>query len=508
MSKKTETIDAAHADFLSEDVPPLAGSLAESLRAFNYSLPSAIADLVDNSISADARNVWIQFDWDGSDSVVSVADDGHGIPEDEFAQAMRLGSVSPLTERSSSDLGRFGLGLKTASFSQARRLTVVSKTSQKPGAARCWDLDHIRTTNAWSLLKDVSPAAERAAKVIEAEKSGTIVVWEKIDRIPGCSGSGGASVKEFHTEIDRVKDHLALVFHRILKGQGGPRLHLNGRVIQPWDPFMEEEEATQSFPAEKLGLHGEQVEVTGFVLPHVSKIGKEEHRAGAGIHGWNAHQGFYIYRNKRLLVPGSWLCFGWSKEEHYKLARIRVDLPNSVDLDWEIDVTKSRATPPPPLRSALRAIGEKTRNRAKQVYSFRGARVVPHNEVERVFPWTHLAKNSKTFYRLNREHPLVKAALGSTSDRKTLEALLKLIEQTVPLPHITITNSETPDQLAGPFEGSTEREVLTVMTETYRALRSSGKGHVEACAFLSIIHPFEQHPHLVQTLKEGKHADA
>lgn len=502
MSKKTETIDAARADFLSEEVPPLAGSLAEGLRAFSYSLPSAIADLVDNSISADARNVWIQFDWDGSDSVVSVADDGHGIPEDEFAQAMRLGSVSPLTKRSSSNLGRFGLGLKTASFSQARRLTVVSKTSQKPGAARCWDLDHIRTTNAWSLLKDVSPAAERAAKVIEAEKSGTIVVWEKIDRIPGCSGSGGASVKEFHTEIDRVKNHLALVFHRILKGQGVPRLHLNGRPIQPWDPFMEEEEATQSFPAEKLGLHGEQVEVTGFVLPHVSKISKEEHSAGAGIHGWNAHQGFYIYRNKRLLVPGSWLCFGWSKEEHYKLARIRVDLPNSLDLDWEIDVTKSRATPPPPLRTALRAIGEKTRNRAKQVYSFRGARVVPHTEAERVFLWTPLAKNSKTFYRLDREHPLVKAALASTNDRKTLEALLKLIEHTVPLPHITITNSENPDQLAGPFEGVREAEIREVMLRCYHALRRQGSSHAEARNALGLLHGFQEFPHVIQAIHE------
>lgn len=491
-----------------EEVAPHAGALAESLRAFSYSLQSAVADLVDNSVSAGAKNVWIRFDWDGPDSLVSVSDDGRGISSEKIAQAMRLGSISPLSERAASDLGRFGLGLKTASFSQARRLTIISKTVRNQSTARCWDLDRIRETNAWSLLKEASPTAERAAKSIEAEKSGTAVVWEKIDRIPGCSGSGATSQKEFLAEIDRVKDHLALVFHRLLCGRGATRLHLNGRRIQPWDPFMEEAKATQPFPPEKLGFNDRQVEVTGFVLPHVSKISKEEHKAGAGIHGWNAHQGFYIYRNKRLLVPGSWLCFGWSKEEHYKLARIRVDLPNSLDMDWEIDVTKSRATPPPPLRSALRAVGEKTRNRAKQVYSFRGARVVPHNEAERVFLWTPVAKNSKIFYRLDREHPLVKAALASTRDRKTLEALLKLVEQTMPLPHITITNTETPDQLAGPFERSTEKEVLAVMNETYRAIMSSGKGHTEACALLAMIHPFEQHPHLIQTLRERKHADA
>jgi hypothetical protein len=491
---------------LQEEVPSQASALAESLRAFSYSLPSAIADLVDNSISAGAKNVWIQFDWDGPGSVVSVSDDGCGIPEDQIAQAMRLGSISPLNDRAPSDLGRFGLGLKTASFSQARRLTVLSKSCGMGASRRCWDLDHIRDTNSWSLLREASDAAEKCAFRLERSESGTVVVWEKPDRIPGCMVQADSAHKTFLTEIDRVKEHLAIVFHRLISGRGAVKIHLNDRELEAWDPFMEGAEATQSFPTERLPLGGASVEVTAYVLPHVSKLSKDAHKSGAGTSGWNAHQGFYIYRNKRLLVPGSWLCFNWAKEEHYKLARIRVDLPNSMDLDWEIDVTKSRATPPPILRSALRAIGEKTRNRAKQVYSFRGAKVVPHSEAGRVFLWTPIAKNSKTFYRLDREHPLVKRSLEVSTDRATLEAMLKLIEQTVPMPHITITNSETPDQLAGPFEQSKEKEVLAVMKETYRAIRSSGKSHGEACALLAMVHPFEQHPHLIQTLKEGGHA--
>lgn len=490
-----------------EIVPPSASALVESMRAFSYSLPSAIADLVDNSISAEAKNIWIQFDWDGPKSTVSVSDDGRGIRGEELMQAMRFGSISPLAQRAKNDLGRFGLGLKTASFSQCRRLTVITKTGRQASFRRCWDLDHIRQTNSWSLLNEASPIAEHQARRIEIAKSGTAVVWEKIDRIPGCSGNGATAHKEFLAEIDRVKEHIALVFHRLLAGKRAIRILLNQRAIEPWDPFMENQESTQPFPKEILGQSGQRVEVTGFVLPHVSKISKTEHKAGGGIHGWNAHQGFYIYRNRRLLVPGSWLCFGWSKEEHYKLARIRVDLPNSVDLEWEIDVTKSRATPPPPLRSALRAVGEKTRNRAKQVYSYRGARVDPNKEQDRVFLWTTVAKHSKTFYRLDREHPLVQRVLETTSDRKALEALLKLVEQTVPLPHITITNTETPDQLAGPFERSAEREVLAVLNETYRAIRSSGKNHSESCDLLAMIHPFEQHPHLIQSLREGCHAD-
>jgi len=118
--------------------------------------------------------------------------------------------------------------------------------------------------------------------------------------------------------------------------------------------------------------------VKAFILPHRSKLSKSQHDDAAGPRGWLAHQGFYVYRRDRLLVAGDWL-FGWTKDEHLKLARIAVELPNSLDYDWQIDVTKSRATPPAALRESLLNIAERTRDEAKRVFTHRGAKLTPHS---------------------------------------------------------------------------------------------------------------------------------
>ena len=142
---------------------PGAGALIESLRAVGYSLPTAIADIIDNSIAAKAKNIWLDFYWDGCDSRISILDDGVGMEEDVLSNAMRPGSQSPTDTRDPSDLGRFGLGLKTASFSQSRILSVVSKTSKGEKSRRCWDLNFVSKHNEWRLLKEVTSVANNAS---------------------------------------------------------------------------------------------------------------------------------------------------------------------------------------------------------------------------------------------------------------------------------------------------------------------------------------------------------
>src|SRR5688572_25945599 len=157
--------------------------MVESLRAFGYELPSAIADLIDNSIFAQAKNIWIDFAWHGADSAICVTDDGNGMSEEELVNAMRPGSRNPLESRDPKDLGRYGLGLKTASFSQCRRLVVRSKTSGRPPATRCWDLDFVAHKNKWLLLRDAGRDAERHLGRLTALGHGTAVLWERMDRI-------------------------------------------------------------------------------------------------------------------------------------------------------------------------------------------------------------------------------------------------------------------------------------------------------------------------------------
>jgi hypothetical protein len=483
---------------------PHAASLVESLRAFGYELPTALADLVDNSITAAAKNIWLDFHWDGENSVIAVTDDGEGMTEEQLLAAMRPGSQNPLKVRAPHDLGRFGLGLKTASFSQCRRVTVRSVVRGGEPATRCWNLDHIARVNDWQLLRSGDAAAEPHFRRLAELQKGTAVVWQNLDRlVPGQRTTCEREQRIFLQRAETVRRHLAMVFHQLMSGARRVNLLLNDRPVEPWDPFLAGEPATQVLPVTRLKLRGAVVEVEPFVLPHHSKIGKPKHEIAAGPRGWNAHQGFYVYRNRRLLVPGDWLGFGWAKEEHYKLARIRVEVPNALDHDWAIDVTKSRAVPPTALREDLRRIGERTRADAKRVYSHRGAKLTPKADADRVLLWEPTAKHDKMFYRLNRQHPLLKQALAATSNRSALNALLRLIEETIPYPHIAIENSEKPNSLPGPFEHTAENQIREVMEQAFHSLVASGYGPKEAVNRLRTIWPFELFPALLQSLSES-----
>lgn len=483
--------------------PPQAASLVESLRAFGYELPTALADLVDNSITAGARNIWIDFHWDGKDSVIAVTDDGKGMSAEALVAAMRPGSQNPLQQREPHDLGRFGLGLKTASFSQCRRVTVRSRTKEGEAATRCWDLDHIANVNEWQLLRAADAAAEPRFHRFDGLHQGTTVLWQKLDRLVANEDTNNHRHQDrFLKRAEEVREHLGVVFHELMAGREAMVLYLNEHPIRPWDPFLAGEAATQTLPSTTLGYCDAQIMVKPYILPHHSKVAKTTHAAAAGPRGWNAHQGFYIYRNRRLLVPGDWLGFGWSKEEHYKLARIRVDIPNSLDHDWGIDVTKSRALPPPLLCDELRRIGERAREDAKRVYSFRGAKLVPQADTERVFLWEPTTRHGLTFCRLNHKHPLLKHALDCTADKPALNALLRLIEETVPYPRITIASSESPGSLPGPFDQAAEGQVREVMEQAFRSLVLSGYGSQQAADRLRTIWPFELFPALLESLTE------
>lgn len=478
---------------------PGAAELFESLRAFGYDLPTALADIVDNSIAAKARNVWIDLIWAGQDSRIMIRDDGEGMSEAELVQAMRPGSMSPLAQRSANDLGRFGLGMKTASISHCRCLTVLSRSANASNAVRRWDLDYIASTGTgeWRLLKGADLVADGDLALLDKQASGTVLFWDRLDQLVGSASTDDEiAQKHFRERADLVKQHLAMVFHRFLTGRNAINIHLNGRKVEPWDPFMEDTEALDPLPTETLSADDARVEVKAFILPHHSKISAERHALGAGPNGWNAHQGFYIYRNRRLLVAGDWLGLGMQKEEHFKLARIRIDLPNSADISWQIDVKKSRARAPAKLRKDLQRIARTARGRASRIYRHRGKILQRQHGDKQAFLWTHLTKHGKTFYKINRDHPLVRKVLNDSVDRDASLALLNLIEQTVPAPLIVINNAESPDGFGQPFEGASG-ELRKAMEAVYSALRHEGHEPASAARELMGMEPFNQHPELI-----------
>lgn len=482
-----------------EIVEPRAASLVESLRAFGYDLGSAIADLVDNSISAGSANVWIDFYWQGAESTISLTDDGRGMSEETLRSAMRLGSRHPNDPREAEDLGRFGLGLKTASFSQSRCVSVLTKKSSQNPVLRRWDLDHLAKTDAWQVLLAPRQGSEKNFSRLSDLRSGTCVLWQDLDRVPGVSQEGSDKSRDvFTSQCEEVERHLALIFHRLLQG-AHLRLFVNDHPVKPIDPFFVSD-ATQILQEHHLRDNtGSEILVEPFVMPHESKLPDSEARAWAGdSRDWVARQGFYIYRQDRLLVAGSWLGFrGWRKDEHHKLARIRISLTNNSDEEWQIDVTKRKASPPEFLRESLRRIGQRTRDRAKRVYSFRGTRLTSGSPRELKFVWEQVIRHGQASYLINRDHPLVLALTASENKKGEVDALLKLVEETLPTLLIAAGGPEYANPSPAPPVVSSQAGVKAMLLQAWNALRDSGLDHAAAMICLAGWEPFNVHPALL-----------
>jgi hypothetical protein len=482
--------------------PPRAAAMIEALRGLGYNTATALADLIDNSIAAQANRVQLDFVWDEEESYITILDDGNGMNGAELDRAMRMGAIDPLETRTSADLGRFGMGLKTASFSQCRRLTVTSR--HKRAETLRWDLDQLTRGkgDGWYMLEGAAPGSEKRAALPPGHGQGTLVLWENLDRIV----SPSFSEQNFLNLIDQVETHLAMVFHRFLEGRGF-KILINGSAVKPWDPFLQNHAATWSSPVVPIGGGDKRVEVQGFVLPHHEKLGREGAEKGAGPEGWTAQQGFYVYRNRRLLVAGGWLGLGrnrvWAREESHRLARIRLDIPNTADMEWKIDIRKSTARPPVAIRGQLISIAEDIRERARKVYAFRGS-YGPRTATTLEQAWHAEYRNGSMRYRIDRDHPAVKPLLeGEDAGAAAIEAMLRVIEETVPVRKIWLDSAEGKDVLRNGFSGDPPKEVLEVLTPLYRNLvLRKGMAPSLARAQLLRTEPFNNFPELVDSLPD------
>lgn len=476
--------------------------MIESLRGLGYSGPTAIADLIDNSVSAGAGKVDLLFHWEGPHSHIRILDNGHGMDDAELDKAMRLGDRSPSDSREAGDLGRFGLGMKTASFSQCRRLSVASRKGDITSCLR-WDLDVLARSgdDGWHLLEGPHPGSSYLLEVL-GNATGTLVVWEEMDRIV----TPGFTEQDFLDLMDRVEHHLGMIFHRYLDGVSPKlRLTINGRPVAPWDPFLASHPATSSSPIERIPTAGGIIEVQWHVLPHKDKLDPRTHESAGGRDGWTAQQGFYVYRNERLLLAGSWLGLGrgrpWSKEEAYRLARVRVDIPNTADEDWRIDIRKSVARPPVAIRTKLTRLAEDAREHARRVFAHRGQTVRGRQQVV-TQAWRVDRSESGIRYRIDESHPAVKGVLDEAGPLlPTLKAMLRVIEETVPVQRIWLDTTEAHETPRTGFAGEPVAEVAAVLGAVFRNLvERRGYQPEEARERLMKTEPFNNFPELVTAL--------
>lgn len=386
-------------------VVPEAPILVESTRSIGYSFEAALADIIDNSISAGAGNIYVDFQA-LPDSYVCIADDGCGMTLLDLEKAMRYGSQSSTEKRSKKDLGRFGLGMKMASLSQCRRVTVISKKNSQIYAA-AWDLDYITSTQNWSLQLYSENEVEQypGIEYLHHVNSGTVVVWQHFDRLKKESDNFS---RAFNDRIVLTKKHVSLVFHRYLNGDIGVRnyikIYFNGDEIHGIDPFLTDNPATQPLSEQQIRIDNEIITVKPYVLPLVSKLTAKERKARAENSELRLKQGFYIYRNKRLIVWGTWFRL-IKQNELGKLAMVRVDIPNTLDSIWEIDIRKSKANLPYMIKKNLANIVLRSVEKSEKVYRYRGRKVKDDNIIH---TWDVIQNREKYEYKINRNMPILK----------------------------------------------------------------------------------------------------
>lgn len=472
--------------------------LLEAMRSVGYSFNAACADIIDNSIAAGATNIEVIADTtDGS--YVCFFDNGSGMAADDAREALKLAGTRNL-ERGENDLGRFGLGLKTASLSQGRRLTVVTKKDSATSALQ-WDLDFVLSTASWSIrvldAEDVKnvPQSDRVSSV----EHGTLVVWESLDLLI----AGAHDVSSWmSSRLATLRTHLGLVFHRFLEGRNSIQLAVNGINVTPIDPFLQSNSKTQVSPIENVTIGAYPVTVEAFTLPHASNLSaKERKREDLGPR-MRDHQGFYVYRNRRLISAGSW--FGLSKQDELsKQTRVRVDIPPELDHHWRLDIKKSRVEPPQAFQRRFRQIIDQVKAKSTRVHTFRGRSASP---TDFTFYWRLIEGREGFHYAVDPAHPAVVAVRSALPERESVMFDDLLADLAMRFPLSDAYARVASNQAVAPTELKSEQVIARL-----RALRASGvrSDDLDAMsAALGRIEPFNTVPDLhtlvVQVWKESE----
>ena len=406
--------------------------LLASLRSVGYSTQAAVADIIDNSLDANATRVDIDVDVVGGE-YIAILDDGEGMDGSRAEEALRLGGTAG--DDRPGRLGRFGLGLKTASLSQARLVTVVTKKKGEM-TALCWDLDHVAKSRSWALLKlDKSEVkALPMAKKLLQQPNGTLVIWSKLDLLLGDAQDPSVALS---AEISRLLSHIGLTYHRYLSRTTKQiAITLNGVAISPVDPFLKSNPKTQFTPQESLQVGSSEVRFRAFTLPHFSHLTPSERRRNDLGEGMRLDQGFYIYRNERLISKGHWFGLA-SMSELNKLTRIQVDVPRELDHLWQLDIKKSRTEPPASFKIHLKKMMDPIMTKGKRVNSFRGR---TEKATGVIHVWDKVRDRDGFRYEVNVDNPVVKATLAKleTSQAESVIALLGLIADHYP--HLDLYN--------------------------------------------------------------------
>jgi histidine kinase/DNA gyrase B/HSP90-like ATPase len=424
---------------------PKPKSHIKTLMRIGYNLDSAVADIIDNSIAAEAKNIEILSPPGEDEPVISILDDGCGMNEEELIQNMRIACKDPDEERKRGDLGRFGSGLKTASFSQARQLTVISKKEGYPLCATRWDIDNIESTNEWCLEVFDRDEVEHLRFFDSRLKShnGTQVIWSKLTCIDRGSHAEDHD-SELATKLSELKGYIALYFHRFMTGSDKRVFSLNRSSIEPIDPFMTNSKGYQEGPSERLRCKGGYIYIQTHVLPHFKNMDLDKMEKLGGADGIAQKQGIYIYREKRLISAGGWMNMARSSQLG-ALARVQVDIPSSLDKDWSTDVKKASLQVPPRVRRELKKFLSDPVKRSRRIHRYRGVLDTANG----FWKICEDENNKIITYQIDTDNETLTSILSKCNKEagKMLINYLRTLAASLPINHIYEKMSERPKDI-------------------------------------------------------------
>lgn len=486
---------------------PTADVLMNSMRAMGYSFESAIADIIDNSISAEAHTIHLWFPVSPMECYVAICDDGSGMTKDELFDAMKYGSEQKRDGRSERDLGRFGLGLKAASLSQCRKLTVMSKKDGSLSAC-IWDLDIIEAKKDWYMIECSEDEAKsfKFADWLEYRESGTIILWECFDLIEKASGNVYAELMKHR---DNTSEYLSLIFHRYLNRPTASKItiKINNYELTGLDPFLENHNKTTvrkrvEIPIEDSRGIERMVIVQPYVLPFQKDLSAEDKRLSGGIENYRSKQGFYIYRNERLIVWGKW--FGRHRDELTKYARIRVDIPNTLDDIWGIDIKKQSAEIPASIRNRLTRAVDDAMDTAIKAQTYRGRIEKVDEKIDYI--WDRIKERGEQYsYRINRDSKIFELIKGRVDDEcwSYIEMVLEEIENSVPYQQIYIDKSQNKidDVISDERTAEIEAKARILIN---MALNMGANSRTQIIENMFCSEPFSKYPTLKTKLQEAQ----
>ena len=415
------------------DGTPSPKSLIKTLMRVGYDFNMAVGDIVDNSISADAKNIRIFTSLDPQYPTFSIYDDGWGMSEKELYENMKLAAKDPSLERDKNDLGRFGSGMKTASFSQARKLIVISKKKGSKICGAYWDIDEIESSDSWEVLMSLSEEEINSIYGFDKDmlsETGTVIIWHKIISFKETQHTSLENI--IANTIDSMSRYLSLHFHKFMQLNDKVSFFVNQRKLSPINPFIKGKGSMDLTPENIRGKKG-NVEIKPHVLPHPQYLSQSQIDKLGGIDAIYKNQGLYIYRASRLIIAGGWMGLS-SRNILGNLARVEVNIPASLDDEWSTDVKKSSLQLPVMVQKKLKQICQKPIKKSRGEHMHRGKK----EEVNEYWFINENKQDNTTKYEVHlKNNELVEIAEKMTrANRTKLKEFLRNLSKYLPVNHI------------------------------------------------------------------------